>query len=135
WAASDTKREETGEVDVMAEEICKHHINLACFFPRGVRGCPSSRPTDTTWEETGEVDVMAEEVRKHRRKKFYPDGEPQEIRRKRLNRMAETRKDPVLKHLDMRRVEARKAEAWKKALIESCRGDVPPGKQEMIEQA
>ena len=49
--------------------------------------------------------------------------------------MAEKQKDPVLKHLDLRVVEARKTEAWKKALIASLRGDVPPGKMEMVEQA
>ena len=62
-------------------------------------------------------------------------AETKEVRRKRLDRISEKRKDSVLKHLDLRRVEARKAEAWKKALIASLRGDVPPGKMEMIEQA
>src|SRR5439155_2893616 len=51
------------------------------------------------------------------------------------NRMAEKQKDPELKQLILRVVKARKTEAWKKALIASLRGDVPPGKMEMVEQA
>src|SRR5262245_6537470 len=62
-------------------------------------------------------------------------AETARARKKRYARIKEKRKDRVLRALDLRRVESREVEAWRKELTESLGGTVSPGKRELVEQA